>query len=102
MTQVREHISADRLRQAVAIYRGPVLPQSTAPAVEDLRDDVHMSLRSALLACDDADALLSFADTAHGRDDYEIWQRTLDVLPTGSPRRAQVAAHAERLDRELG
>jgi len=102
VTQVREHVRADRLRQAVAVYRGPILPASTAPAVEDLRDEVHMSLRSALLACDDADALLSFADTAHGRDDYEIWQRTLEVLPAGSPRDAQVAAHVERLDQELG
>ncbi len=102
VVQVREHLRAGRLRQAVASYRGPVLPASGAPAVEQLRDEVHMGLRSALLACDDADALLSFADTAHGRDDYEIWDRVLQILPLGSPRHAQVTAHVARLDAELG
>lgn len=98
---VREHLRHDRLRQAVAAYRGPVLPQSVAPAIETLRDELHMTLRSALLFSDDADALLSFADTAHGRDDLEIWERIQVVLPSHSPRSAQVAAQVERLDAEL-
>ncbi len=102
LTAVLDHVAAGRLRQAVADYRGPVLPTSQAPGVADLRDDVHQRLRSALLAADDADALLSFADTPHGRDDLEVWRRVLDVLPVSSPRYAQVVLHAERLDAELG
>lgn len=101
VVMVREHLRHDRLRQAVAAYRGPVLPQSVAPAIETLRDELHMTLRSALLSSDDADALLSFADTAHGREDLEIWERIHEVLPQGSPRFAQVADHVERLDAEL-
>jgi len=101
VTRVRDRLSEGRLRQAVTLYRGPVLPQSTAPGVEQLRDEVHMALRSALLASDGADALLSFADTPHGRDDLEIWEHTLRVLPHGSPRHAQVAAHVARLDTEF-
>lgn len=100
--EVLAHVRAGRLRAAVAAYRGPVLPASTAPGVADLRDALHTELRSALLASHDADALISFADTAHGRDDYELWARTRDVLPAGSPRAAQVRAHVERLDAELG
>lgn len=98
---VREHVAAGRLRQAVAEYPGPVLPTSNAPAVEQLRDDLHMLLRSALLAGSDPDALLSFADTAHGREDYEVWCTALRALPRSSPRHAQVAAHVARLDAEL-
>jgi transcriptional regulator of acetoin/glycerol metabolism len=100
--RVRDDLRAGRLRRAVARYRGPVLPASTAPAVERLRDDLHMHVRSCLLVCDDADALLSFADTAHGRDDFEVWERVLSILPPTSPRHAQVAAHVARLDAELG
>ena len=98
---VREHLVAGRLRQAVAAYSGPVLPTSTAPAVEQLRDELHMLLRSGLLAARDPDALLSFADTPHGRDDYEVWQAALGSLPPSSPRHAQVAGHLARLDADL-
>jgi transcriptional regulator of acetoin/glycerol metabolism len=100
--QVRDDLAAGRLRRAVARYRGPILPSSTAPAIERHRDELHMHVRSCLLASDDADALLSFADTSHGRDDFEIWARVLMILPPTSPRHAQVAAHVVRLDDELG
>lgn len=99
---VRADLADGRLRRAVARYRGPVLPASTAPAVEQLRDELHMHVRSRLLVSDDADALLSFADTAHGRDDFDIWERVLSILPESSPRYAQVFAHVARLDDELG
>ncbi|MET1038805.1 MAG: GAF domain-containing protein [Aeromicrobium sp.] len=102
VARVRADLAAGHLRRAVARYRGPVLPASTAPAVERLRDELHMHVRSFLLASDDADALLSFADTAHGRDDFEVWERALSILPPSSPRHAQVAAHVHQLDLELG
>lgn len=99
---VEDHLRAGRLRAAVAAYRGPILPASTAPGIAQLRNDLHLGLRSALLASTDADALLSFADTEHGRDDFDLWRRVLHVLPASSPRFEQVAAHAERLEAELG
>ncbi|MEJ7633690.1 GAF domain-containing protein [Aeromicrobium sp.] len=102
VTRVRDDLTTGLLRNAVARYRGPILPASTAPAVERLRDEIHMYVRSCLLAADDADALLSFADTPHGRDDFEIWERILAILPPTSPRHAQVAAHVARLDLDLG
>jgi transcriptional regulator of acetoin/glycerol metabolism len=102
VAQLRDLLRDGRLRQAVALYRGTVLPTSTAPAVVRLRDELHMHLRSYLLAGDDADALLSFADTQHGQDDHEIWSRIMAVLPLGSPREAQVLAQLDRLDADLG
>lgn len=100
--EVRGRLHDGRLRAAVAAYRGPVLPSSTAPAVEELRDDLHLQLVSALLACDDADALLSFADTAYGHDDLGVWSRALEILPVTSPRYAQVEAHVQKLDAAFG
>lgn len=102
IAQVRKDLVAGRLRQAVARYRGPVLPGSVAPGIEELRDELHMHVRSCLLVSDDADALLSFADTAHGRDDFEIWERVLSILPKTSPRYTQVESHVAKLDEEFG
>lgn len=102
VTAVRADLAAGQLRRAVGRYRGPLLPGSSAPAVERLREELHMHVRSRLLASDDADALLTFADTAHGRDDFEVWERVLSILPATSPRHAQVLAHVARLDDELG
>jgi hypothetical protein len=99
---VRGALRSGEVRRAVAAYTGPVLPQSVAPAVIDVREDLHMEVRSALLASRDADALLSFADTAHGRDDFEIWARALEVLPASSPRHSQVEVHVAQLDADLG
>lgn len=98
LSDVRRHLLGGRVRRAVAGYRGPVLPTSAAPGVIEVRAELHMTLRAALLADGDADALLSFADTAHGVDDYEIWSAALAVLPATSPRRAQVVGHLRRLD----
>lgn len=102
VARVRDALNVGQIRRAVEAYRGPVLPASSAPGVEQIRDDLHLQLRSGLLADGDADALLTFADTEHGRDDYEIWTAILDVLPRSSPRYAQVAAHCAKLDAELG
>lgn len=98
---VRSELEAGRVRKAVACYPGPVLPYSTAPAVEAIRAELHGLVRSALLASGDVDALLSFADTDHGRQDLDIWRAALDALPAWSPRHAQVRGHVNRLDREL-
>lgn len=97
-----EALHTGQLRSAVATYAGPLLPTSEAPAVVQARRDLHQQVRSALLASSHADALLTFADAHHGRDDLEIWQHALAVLPEGSPRRHQVLQRVDELERELG
>ncbi|MET0692968.1 MAG: GAF domain-containing protein [Propionibacteriaceae bacterium] len=97
LAEVRRALAGGDHRRAVAAYRGPVLPFSEAPAVVELREDLHDRLRSGLLRSHDADALLRFADTAHGRDDVAVWQAALLSLPGASPRRVEVETHVRRL-----
>jgi len=85
-------------RVALAAYRGDVLPDSTAPGVEELRDSVRMALREALLAEASLDVLLAYADTAAGSEDDELLRLCLKMLPARSPKRASIVTRIERLE----
>jgi hypothetical protein len=99
---VRRLLARGEVGAAVALYRGPLLPRSDAPGVVRLRDQLHGLVRETLMRSGDPDALLRFADTEHGRHDWQVWQAAWGVLPPSSPRAGQVLAHLKWLERELG
>ncbi len=101
VAEVRRALAVGDHRRAVAAYPGELLPFSDAPAIIELREDLHQRLRAGLLGSHDPDALLCFGDTAYGRDDVAIWQAALHNLPPESPRRPQVRAHLDRLLRQF-
>ncbi|PZU43518.1 MAG: transcriptional regulator [Microbacterium sp.] len=84
-------------RVALAAYRGRVLPDSTAPGVEEFRESVRIALRDALLTEASVDVLLAYADTADGFEDAEVLRLALELLPARSPRRAGLVARLEKL-----
>jgi len=84
-------------RVALAAFRGAVLPDSTAPGVEEFRDAVATALREALIAEASVDVLLAYADTAAGAEDEEVLRLCLSMLPARSPKRAGLVARIERL-----
>ncbi|WP_298943562.1 GAF domain-containing protein [uncultured Microbacterium sp.] len=84
-------------RVALAAYRGPVLPDSVAPGVEEFRETVRVALRDALLAEASIDVLLAYAETSDGSADEEILRLALSMLPARSPKRAGLVARIERL-----
>ncbi|SFR87820.1 Transcriptional regulatory protein, C terminal [Microbacterium sp. cf046] len=85
-------------RVALAAYRGDVLPSSSSPGVEELRDTVRTALREALLAEASVDVLLAYAETAAGSEDDELLRLCLKLLPARSPKRAALVARIERLE----
>ncbi|MFE1646238.1 transcriptional regulator [Microbacterium sp. P01] len=85
-------------RVALAAYRGPVLPESVAPGVEELRLSVRTALREALMAEAGVDVLLAYADTAEGGEDVDVLRLCLETLPARSPKRAGLVARIERLE----
>lgn len=100
--EVRARIAGGAIGAAVDRYRGPLLPSSEAPGVVRLRQRLHQDLRAALFRARDPDALLRFADTDHGRLDWQAWHTASSWLAPSSPRRGQVREHLAYLDRELG
>lgn len=85
-------------RVALAAYRGAVLPDSTAPGIEEFRDAVATALREALISEASVDVLLAYVDTAAGVEDEEILRLCLRMLPARSPKRAGLVARIERLE----
>jgi len=87
-------------RVALAAYRGPVLPDSVAPGVAEVRESVRQALREALIEEAGLDVLLAYADTVDGREDAEVLRLCLGMLPARSPKRAGLVSRIERLERD--
>jgi hypothetical protein len=90
-------LSAGRVREAMALYRGPLLPGSDAPMIVEHRELLEEGLRQAVLASGDQEVLLDLAERQ--RDDLELWEAALELLAPGDPRWAQVQARTKQLGR---
>ncbi len=99
---VTERLSACDYGGAVDLYRGELLPRSTAPGVIAMRYRLHGWIRNALIEHGDAETLQRYARSPGGRDDVQVWRTCLDRLPRGSSQRAEVAAVLSELDVSLG
>lgn len=84
-------------RVALSAYRGPVLPDSSAPGVEEFRSILRGTLREAMLAEASIDVLLSYAEIPEGAADPEVLELCLKMLPARSPRRAGLVSRLEKL-----
>lgn len=94
-------LAAGDVRRALRDYRGPILPRSTAPGVVRLRDQLHHSLRAAVLASREPDLLSTWTRSRWGADDYDMWLVQRDALGATSPMRSLVDGQLARLDRDL-
>lgn len=85
-------------RVALTAYRGPVLPESAAPGVEEFRDAVRAALREAMITEASVDVLLSYAEIPEGADDPDVLRLCLELLPARSPKRAGLVSRIEKLE----
>lgn len=98
--EVRRLLAAGKVRQAVSAYRGPVLPDSLAPGVEAMRDQLAHEVRACVIALGDADLVWAYANRPDVAADPTVWQACHDLLPAGSPRRPLVLERIRHLDDE--
>jgi hypothetical protein len=85
-------------RVALTAYRGPVLPESTSPGVEEFRDTLRAALREAMLSEASLDVLLAYADIPEGQGDAAVLRLALEMLPARSPKRAGLVSRIERAE----
>ncbi|MFT7837602.1 hypothetical protein Q5530_15790 [Saccharothrix sp. BKS2] len=81
---VREALRAGDVGAAAAVYRGPLLPRSEAPAVREEREDLASAVRRAVLDRGDVAALWAFGLVS---DDVAVLERLVWLLPGTDPRR---------------
>ncbi len=98
--EVRDHLAAGRIREAVTLLRGSLLPFSEAPGVEEQRWALEEELRQVALMSSDPDALFDLAERLG--DDLEFWEATADSLSAGDPRLALARARVRRLEVAYG
>ena len=93
--KVLELLHEGKVQAALELYRGPLLPESEAPAVVELREHLEESLRQAVLASGDPDAMIDLANQQG--DDLELWEETRRHLPPNDPRRPLANARIRRI-----
>lgn len=96
--EARQALQQQRVREAVTLLQGPLLPDSDASGVVEQRWALEEELRQAALLAADADALFELSDRLG--DDLELWEATVDALGGGDPRAAIAQARVQRLRRE--
>jgi hypothetical protein len=84
-----------RVREALSLYRGPLLPGSDLPGIIEAREVFEEQLRQAVLASGDAEALLALAERLG--EDLELWEAALAALPKGDPRAPLLRARVARI-----
>lgn len=89
-----------RVREALELYHGPLLPESDAPFVVELRDYLEETLRQAALTSGDVEVLLSLARKLG--DDLELWEATSRKLSQNDPLLPLARAHVKRIQRSWG
>lgn len=102
LAAVREALTLGDVAGAVAAYTGPVLPDSFAPGIVDIRGSLDARLREAVLRSREPRLLQQWAGTVTGRDDPVVWQALAAMMPTGSPAYVQAKAYLDVLNRRFG
>ncbi|MGW2781388.1 GAF domain-containing protein [Streptomyces populi] len=94
---VERRLGTGAVTAAAAVYAGPLLPGSTAPAVVRLRRRLADGLRTAIIARRDPDLLADWARAPWGEDDLDVWRALSALRPA-----ATVHARVVELESEQG
>lgn len=102
VAEVRRALERGDAAAAMAGYRGPVLPGSVAPGVEEIREQLRVRMQAALLRAGDRALLARWTASESGRDDSAAWAAYLSSIDRSSPMYDQVRARIAVLDEQLG
>jgi hypothetical protein len=93
---VERRLGTGAVTAAAAVYAGPLLPGSTAPAVAQLRRRLADGLRTAIIARRDPDLLADWARAPWGEDDLDVWRALSAVRPAAAVHARLVELESEQ------
>jgi tetratricopeptide (TPR) repeat protein len=99
--ELMEYLKYGRVRQALSLYRGQVLPGSEAPAIIELRERIDESLRQAVLGSGDAEAIIELANRTDS-EDLELLEEAFKHLPRNDPQSHLLRARIRQVRRDWG
>jgi len=99
--ELMAHLEQGRVRQALNLYRGPLLPASEAPAVVELREHIDESLRQAVLASGDHEAMLELANRTNLQD-LELLEAAASYMSPNDPQSPLLRARILQIQRDWG
>lgn len=89
-----QYLNEGKIRSALELYRGPLLPGSEAPGIVEARNWLEERLRQAALCSGDAEVLYALGEIL---PDPEVWEAALMSLAKGDPRVPLVRARLETI-----
>jgi hypothetical protein len=101
LRHVRALLGHNAVGDAAAAYPGPLLPDSAAPGIERVREELDDWLRQAVLTSGDAEALWAWVHSRSGESDLVAWKRLLAAVDYTDPRRSLAAARTAALRRAI-
>ncbi len=99
-TRLEELLQVGQIREAVALYGGPLLSESDSPGIQRLRIRLEEALRQAVLHSHDPDLIVALAKRIP--DDLELWEAAMLHLPADDPNRPLVQAHVRTIRIDWG
>lgn len=97
--ELRARLQKGDLASSLALFRGPLLPQSLAPGIEELRTALEQDVRNTVMIRGKLNEMLRLAEILP--DDPEVWETLAQLIPPEDPRYPAVVARLRRLHQEL-
>jgi hypothetical protein len=98
---VRDLLAGGAAREAAERYGGGLLPESEAPGVVRVREDLQAWVRESVLQSEGVEAVWAWLGGPGGEDDLIAWSRFLGRLGPLDPRRPLAVARVRSLRRRL-
>jgi tetratricopeptide (TPR) repeat protein len=95
--EVERLLEVGKTREALSLYRGPLLARSDAPGIAEMREHLDEGIRRSVLASGDVEAMLELAKRSE--HDLELYDAALERVPATDPRFPLLRARRDQIQR---